>query len=197
MKIRLFLLILLVCRLTYGSSLDSTAFYVDSAVLETEKGNVSITFFEKEAPNHVNNFKKLVESGFYNGKIFHRVIENFVIQTGKTEKKDLELIDPEINKIHFRGAIGAARQDDKVNPKMKSDPTEFYIALRPKPELDGKYTIFGRVAKGMDVVEGISKMKTNDNDLPNEPVKIIKVYLDRFFDSEKYEYYSNQQGKIR
>ena len=133
----------------------------------------------------------------YNGKIFHRVIEDFVIQTGKIEKKDLELIAPEINKIHFRGAIGAARQDDKVNPEMKSDPTEFYITLRPKPELDGKYTIFGRVAKGMSIVEGISKMKTNDNDLPDEPVKIIKVYLDRFFDSEKYVYYSNQEGKIR
>ena len=188
MKIRLFFLILLVCRLTYGSSLDSTAFYVNSAILETEKGDVIITFFEKEAPNHVENFKKLVESEFYNGKIFHRVIEDFVIQTGKTEKKDLELIASEINKIHFRGAIGAARQDDKVNPEMKSDPTEFYITFRPKPELDGKYTIFGRVAKGMDVVEDISKVQTNDKDLPDEPVKIIKVYLDSFFDSEKYEY---------
>ncbi|MDA3838229.1 MAG: peptidylprolyl isomerase [Candidatus Delongbacteria bacterium] len=188
MKIRLFLLILLLCRLIYGSSLDSTAFYVDSAVLETEKGNIMITFFEKEAPNHVINFKKLIESGFYNGKIFHRVIEDFVIQTGKTEKKDLELIDPEINKIHFRGAVGAGRKDDKVNPDMKSDPTEFYITLRPKPELDGKYTIFGRVAEGMDVVEEISKMHTNDKDFPDEPVKIIKVYLKKYFDKERYEY---------
>ncbi|MDA3885861.1 MAG: peptidylprolyl isomerase [Candidatus Delongbacteria bacterium] len=190
MKIRLFLLILLLCRLIYGSSLDSTGFYVNSAVIETNKGSIIITFFEKEAPNHVNNFKKLVESGFYNGKIFHRVIEDFVIQTGKSDKKDLELIDAEINKIHFRGAIGAARKDDKINPEMKSDPTEFYITLRPKPELDGKYTIFGRVAEGMDLVEAISKLKTNDNDFPDEPVKIIKVYLDRYFDREKYEYYN-------
>ena len=189
MKIRLFILILLLCRLTFGSSLDSTAFYVDSAVLETEKGDIVITFFEKEAPNHVDNFKKLVESGFYNHKIFHRVIEDFIIQTGKIKMSDLDLLDPEINKIHFRGAIGAARQDDRVNPEMKSDPTEFYICLRPKPKLDGKYTIFGRIAKGMDVVEDISKMKINDKDIPDEPVKIIKVYLDRFFDNEKYEYY--------
>ena len=188
MKIRLFLLILLLCRLTYGSSLDSTAFYVDSAVLETEKGNITITFFEKEALNHIDNFKKLVESGFYNGKIFHRVIKNFVIQAGKTEKKDLELLDPEINKIHFRGAVGAARKDNNVNPEMKSDPTEFYISLRPKHELDGKYTIFGRVVKGMDIVDEISKMKTNDNNFPNEPVKILKVYIKKYFDEEKYEY---------
>ena len=57
-------LILLLCSIIYSSSLDSTAFYVDSAVLETEKGEVIITFFEKEAPNHVENFKKLVGSGF-------------------------------------------------------------------------------------------------------------------------------------
>ena len=188
MKIRLFLLILLLCRLTYGSSLDSTAFYVDSAILKTEKGNITITFFEKEASNHVDNFKKLVESGFYNGKIFYRVIKDFVIQTGKTEKKDLELLDPEINKIHFRGAVGAARKDNNVNPEMKSDPTEFYISLRPKHELDGKYTIFGRVVKGMDIVDQISKMKTNDNNFPNEPVKILKVYIKKYFDEEKYEY---------
>jgi len=174
--------------LTYGSSLDSTAFYVDSAILKTEKGNITITFFEKEASNHVDNFKKLVESGFYNGKIFYRVIKDFVIQTGKTEKKDLELLDPEINKIHFRGAVGAARKDNNVNPEMKSDPTEFYISLRPKHELDGKYTIFGRVVKGMDIVDQISKMKTNDNNFPNEPVKILKVYIKKYFDEEKYEY---------
>lgn len=195
MKIRLFLLILLLCKLTFGSSVDSTAFYVDSAIIETEKGNIVITFFEKEAPNHVKNFKALVGSGFYNGKIFHRIIEDFVIQTGKTENKKLELIDAEINKIHFRGAIGAARKDDKINPKMKSDPTEFYITIRPKPDLDGKYTIFGRVSKGMDVVEKISKVKTNDNDSPYEPVKILKVYLDRSFDGEKYEYYKRTQKK--
>ena len=195
MKTRLFFLILLLCRLIYGNSLDSTAFYVDSAVLETEKGSITITFFEKEAPNHVNNFKKLVQLGFYERKIFHRVIEDFIIQTGKIKMSDLDLLEPEINKIHFRGAIGAARKDDKVNPDMKSDPTEFYITLRSKPELDGKYTIFGRVAKGMEIVEEISKMRTNDKDIPDEPVKIIKVYLDRFFDSERYEYCKRTQER--
>ncbi|MBN2790272.1 MAG: peptidylprolyl isomerase [Candidatus Delongbacteria bacterium] len=191
MKIRLFLLILLLCRLIYGNSTDSTAYYVDSAVLETEKGNITITFFDKDAPDHVQNFKNLVNEGFYNGKLFHRIVKDFVIQTGRADKNDTELLNPEINKIHFRGAVGAARKDDKVNPEMKSDPTEFYISLRPKPELDGKYTIFGRVAEGMVVVEEISKMKTNDEDFPVEPVKIAKAYLKKYFDKEKYEYFKN------
>ena len=185
--------ILLFYSIIYSSSLDSTAFYIDSAVLETEKGDIIITFFEKEAPNHIKNFRRLVGSGFYNGKIFHRAIEDFVIQTGKTEKKDLELLEPEINKIHFRGAVGAARQDDKVNPEMKSDATEFYISLRPKPELDGKYTISGRVAEGMDVVDEISKVPTNVKDLPMEPVKMNKVYIKKYFDKERYEYYNNNK----
>ena len=195
MKIKLFLIILLLCKLSFGSSIDSTAFNVDSAVLETEKGNITITFFDKEAPNHVGNFKSLVKSGFYDGKIFHRVIEDFIIQTGKAEKEDLELLNHEISKIHFRGAVGAARKDDKVNPEMKSDPTEFYICVKPKPELDGKYTIFGRIANGMDVIDEISKVTTNDKDIPTEPVKIIKVYIKKYFDKERFEYYSNQQGK--
>ena len=189
MKIKVFLLILLLCGSAFGSSLDSTSFYVDSAVLDTEKGNIIITFFEKEAPDHVNNFKKLVKSGFYDRKIFHRVIEDFIIQTGKIKSSDLDLLEPEISKIHFRGAVGAARKDDEVNPEMRSDPTEFYIALRPKSELDGKYTIFGRVAEGMRVVEEISKMQTNDKDVPNEQIKIEKVYMRKYFDKEKYEQY--------
>ncbi len=192
MKLRVLVIILALCGFLFASSLDSTAFYVDSAVLETEKGDIVITFFDKESPKHVKSFKTLVKSGFYDGKIFHRVVEDFIIQTGKAEKRDIELIEPEIKKIHFRGAVGAARKDDKVNPEMKSDPTEFYICVKSKSELDGKYTIFGRVAKGMDIVDEISKVSTNDKDFPSEPVIIKKVYMKKYFDKERFEYYSNQ-----
>lgn len=188
---KLFTTILLVSVFTLFCQQDSTFFKTEAAVLETEKGNITITFFDVDAPIHVANFKEKCRSGFYNEQTFNRVIENFVIQTGRTDNI-LELIDPEIKKIHFRGAVGAARKDDSVNPERRSDPTEFYITIRPKPELDGKYTIFGRVAEGMDVVEKISKVKTGKNDTPLEQVKINKVYIIKYFDKERYEWEKRQ-----
>ena len=197
MEIKWIILIFVFCSLSHASSPDSTAFYVDSAVFETEKGSIIITFFENDAPIHAKNLKKLVATGFYNGKIFHRVIKNFIIQTGRTDRKDMKLLSPEIKKIHFRGAVGMARKDDKVNPELRSDPTEFYISLKPKPELDGKYTVFGRVAEGMKIVDEISMMPTDENDKPMHPVKIIRAYINRYFDVEKYNYYKNHNGKKR
>ena len=71
---------------------------------------------------------------------------------------------------------------------MRSSGSQFYICVRSQPKLDGKYTVFGRVVEGMEVVDKISKMARNENDVPNLPPVIRKTYLENYFDKEKYEW---------
>ncbi|MBN2857761.1 MAG: peptidylprolyl isomerase [Candidatus Delongbacteria bacterium] len=173
---------------------EKQKYYTDSAVFETDSGTIVFTFFEKEAPSHVDNFKKLVRSGYYDGKIFHRVIKDFVIQAGRDSSTAYSSIDPEIEKIHFRGALAAARMGDDINPARRSDGYEFYISLKPLPDLDGKYTVFGRTAEGFETVRRISEAQTDGTDRPVSEIYIKKAYLDTFFDKEKYEYYTKTSG---
>jgi cyclophilin family peptidyl-prolyl cis-trans isomerase len=175
-------------------SCEKQKFYVESAVFETDSGKIIFTFFEKEAPDHVENFKKLVGSGYYDGKIFHRVIQDFVIQAGRDSTTSYSSIDPEIEKIHFKGALSAARMGDDINPARRSDGYEFYISLKPLPDLDGKYTVFGRTAEGFETVRKISESQTDETDRPVRDIYVKKAYLDTFFDSEKYEYYTKNSG---
>jgi len=168
---------------------DSLKFYTDSAVLVTDSGSIRFTFFENEAPNHVKNFKNLVSSGFYNGKTFHRAVKDFVIQAGRDSSTSYSSIDQEISKMHFKGALAAARQNDDINPARRSDGYEFYICLKPLPDLDGKYTVFGRTAEGFDTVLKIASAERDKSDRPLKDIYITKAYLETFFDSEKFEYY--------
>jgi len=184
-----FTFIFLTVVLAKSIDCDSLNFYTDSAVLVTDSGNIRLTFFENEAPNHVRNFKKLVSSGFYNGKVFHRVIQDFVIQAGRDSSTSYSSIDPEIGKIHFKGAVAAARQNDDINPARRSDGYEFYICLKPLPDLDGKYTVFGRTAEGFDTVLKIASAERDKSDRPLKDIYIKKAYPETFFDSEKFEYY--------
>jgi len=175
------------------------------AVLETSLGTIKIAFFEKEAPKHVANFKKLIKEKFYQGIKYHRVIPDFIIQAGdpNTKKSDVSLygsgnygpeIEPEISKIHFRGAVGAARTADDINPGKKSSGSQFYICLRPQPQLDDQYTVFGIVVEGMETVRKISVLSRNEKDLPDKPPVIKKTYLESYFDREKYEYFRRQKN---
>jgi len=107
------------------------------------------------------------------------------------------MIDPEISKIHFKGALAAARTGDEVNPKMKSDKYEFYVCLKPLPDLDGKYTVFGRTVEGFDIVKKISLAKRDSLDKPVKDILINKTYLEKYFDSEKYQYYKNKAEQNR
>jgi len=132
------------------------------AVIETNKGRIVFSFYTDKAPNTVQNFIKLANSGFYNGIKWHRVEPGFVIQGGDPLSKDDDpnndgqggpgyTIKAEFNDLHHaEGTVAMARSDDP-----DSAGSQFYICLGTLPDLDGKYTIFGRVTEGMDVVKSI------------------------------------------
>ena len=153
------------------------------AELHTSLGEIDLQFFPDIAPNHVRNFIDLSEKGFYNGSKFHRVIEGFVIQggdpntisgprsswgTGGSGKN----VPAEFNSIHHaRGILSMARSSDP-----NSASSQFFICVADVPSLDNKYTVFGKVTKGMDVVDKVvAASKGQEN--PAEPVKLEKVVV--------------------
>ncbi|MBU4486378.1 MAG: peptidylprolyl isomerase [Candidatus Delongbacteria bacterium] len=187
-------LILFIQIITFSecSKCDSLEFYISTAVFETDSGNIRFAFFEDVAPNHVKNFKENVSSGYYNGKTFNRIVPDFVIQGGKGSKTVEPFLNPEIGKIHFKGALASARTADEINPEMKSDKYEFYICLKSQPDLDGKYTVFGRTVEGFDSVKKISLSEKDSTYKPVKDIFIHQAYFETYFDSEKYWYYKNK-----
>jgi len=149
------------------------------AVLETSKGIIKFELYEDKAPITTANFIKLAESDFYNGLIFHRVIDNFVIQTGDPLGNGTggsgETINLEVSKglTHNDGAVGMARSS---NPNSAS--SQFYICDGPQhASLDGKYAVFGQVIQGMDIVRAIAAVRTGANDKPLQDVVMTKVTI--------------------
>lgn len=194
----------------------------------TSKGKITIELFN-ETPLHRDNFIKLVEQGFYNNLLFHRVIQDFMIQGGDPDSKDApegktlgeggpgydipaEFRFPQL--FHKRGALAAAREGDEVNPAKNSSGSQFYIVwgrtydkdeldkiissvtqrsngtitfpeeikkyymrYGGTPHLDGNYSVFGQVTKGLDVVNAIQQVDTDCNDRPVEDVKILNVTI--------------------
>ena len=137
----------------------------NGAVITLQKGGeIRIEFFPADAPKTVENFVKLAGQGFYDGQFFHRVEPGFVVQAGDPQSKTLApgdrkvgtggpgySIKAEFNKQkHERGVIAMARSQDP-----DSAGSQFYITLAAAPFLDGKYTVFGKVVSGMNVVDGI------------------------------------------
>lgn len=126
--------------------------------IETDKGNIEIEFFDKDAPNTVANFEKLANSGFYNGLNFHRIIPGFVAQGGCPAGNGTGgpgyTIDCEINpNKHERGSLSMAHRGPNTGG------SQFFIVYEPQPHLDGVHTVFGKVVNGMDVVD---KLTPND-----------------------------------
>lgn len=137
------------------------------AVLETTKGVIKFKFFTADAPATCENFIKLAVSNFYNGLTFHRVEPNFVIQGGDPAGNGTGgpgyNIKAEFNKnLHLDGTVAMARSNDP-----DSAGSQFYICLAAVPFLDGKYTVFGQVTEGLDVVH---KIAIGD--------KMTKVYIE-------------------
>jgi peptidylprolyl isomerase len=144
--------------------------------LETNKGNIVIKLY-KEMPITSGNFEKLVRAGFYNGVIFHRIIDGFMIQGGDPTGTGMggpgykirdEFTDTDLDK-NIRGTISMA------NAGPNTGGSQFFINLANNNFLDGKHPVFGKVVEGMDVVEKIGKSKTNAQDRPLEEVRIIKA----------------------
>ncbi|MFH1227725.1 MAG: peptidylprolyl isomerase [Planctomycetota bacterium] len=151
-----------------------------TATLETNKGNIVLRFFPEEAPNHVVNFIKLAQAGFYNNLIFHRVIKDFMIQGGCPKKNGQGSpgynIKSEFNEHkHLKGTLSMARRGDSND----SGGCQFFICLEARPDLDNKYTVFGEVVEGMDVVEAIGSTATSGppTDKPVEDMVIKTVSI--------------------
>jgi peptidyl-prolyl cis-trans isomerase B (cyclophilin B) len=144
--------------------------------METNYGNIELELFWKETPKTAENFLKLVNSGFYDGLTFHRIVPNFVIQGGDpagngTGGPGYSIPFEKASTKHLRGSLGMARSQDP-----NSAGSQFYICLRDLPNLDNNYVVFGKVIKGMDVVDKIAAVKTGPGDVPIEKVVMTKVY---------------------
>lgn len=125
------------------------------AVIETNKGTIRFKFFTEDASKTVENFVKLAQKKFYDGLLFHRVVPGFVIQGGDPNGDGSGgpgyMIKAEFNsKPHLAGTVAMARASDP-----DSAGSQFYICLDRQPFLDGKYTVFGQVEEGMEVVQKI------------------------------------------
>ena len=141
------------------------------------------------APKHVANFKKLIASGYYDGLAVHRAIRGYLIQTGDPLSKDDGnktnwgtggpdyKIASEAKGKHVKGSVAAARLGDALNPDKSSSGSQFYVMLRPAKTLDGDYTVFGEITRGLDVVEKISAQTVDTNDMPVKRVEIKSVRL--------------------
>jgi peptidyl-prolyl cis-trans isomerase B (cyclophilin B) len=156
------------------------------AVIQTRLGAIHLRFFPDAAPNHVDNFISLARDGFYNGTIFHRVIPGFVIQGGDPNSKSPDRsmhgsggpgyrVKAEFSTLlHKRGILSMARSSHP-----DSAGSQFFICLADAPSLDGKYTVFGEVTKGMDVVDKIAALPRDSRDNPRERVEMqVKINSD-------------------
>lgn len=161
--------------------------------MSTNKGDIVVRLYD-ETPIHRDNFKKLAKTQALDGTLFHRVIKGFMIQGGDPSSKgaapgvllgedqvgeDLpaEIRYPEI--FHKRGSLAAAREGDDVNPERKSSGSQFYIVWGKSSHLNGKYTVFGEVETGLDVVEEIQNVATDENDRPIEDVVLIEMKIQK------------------
>jgi len=149
----------------------------DTLVLDTTKGKVVIEMRPDLAPNHVARIKELVRQKFYDDIVFHRVIEDFMAQTGCPEGTGTggsgQKLKAEFSKEkHVRGTVSMARASDP-----NSADSQFYIMFAPAPSLDGKYTIWGMVVSGMDNVDKIKKGDPARNGTVTNPHKIIKMQV--------------------
>lgn len=221
MKRITFLLSLLLC-LTLSAKKDKQT----RVELFTSKGTIVLKLYN-ETPIHRDNFIKLVKEGYFNDLLFHRVIEDFMIQGGDPDSRDAapgkllgegdpgytlpaEIRFPQI--YHKRGVLAAAREGDQTNPERRSSGSQFYIVwgktfnreeiekiaahverttgyIMPEdlktyymhyggtPHLDGAYTVFGEVVKGIEVVNAIQQVATDRNDRPIEDIKILSAKI--------------------
>ena len=162
------------------------------AIIKTKFGDIHIKLYPDVAPKHVENFIKLAKSGFYDGTIFHRVIPGFMIQGGdpntknslrkdtygqggpKDEKGNPIMLKAEFSDIpHKRGIVSMARANEP-----DSAGSQFFIVVESSPFLDGKYTVFGEVTKGLGVADKIVSLPKNDHDLPNERIEMTVTIIE-------------------
>ena len=192
-------ILLNVTNLSYAQTDDKLV------ILHTRSGEIVIEFFPNFAPNHVDNFLNLTESGFYDGTVFHRIIKDFMIQGGDPKTKPGGyisvsewgtgdpgyMIDAEFNRIkHSRGIVSMARSSDP-----NSAGSQFFIVHKDSNFLDGKYTIFGRLAtqESFETLDKIISLETTPNDIPLQwgEAEILKTEI---VDRSEVPNLLNQEG---
>jgi len=146
-------------------------------IMELKYGTVKIEMYEDVAPNHVKRIKELVNSGFYDGIKFHRVIAGFMAQTGDPKGDGTggsgQNLDAEFSKVrHERGILSMARAQN-----INSADSQFFIMLDDAPHLDGQYTVWGKVTSGMEYIDEIQKGDAYMNGTVGNPDKIISLKL--------------------
>jgi cyclophilin family peptidyl-prolyl cis-trans isomerase len=158
----------------------------------TSHGTMKVKLYS-QTPKHRDNFAKLVSENYYDSIRFHRVINGFMIQTGDPFSRDTALInkwgtggpDPDYtvpaefasDYHHKKGALAAARKGDLANPRKASSGSQFYIVHDPEncAHLDGQYSIFGEVISGLDIIDKIATLATDNYDRPYEDVIINTI----------------------
>jgi cyclophilin family peptidyl-prolyl cis-trans isomerase len=208
--------------ITLNTMMTSVTYAQAIVVFQTTAGDIKIKLYD-ETIKHKENFIKLVKDGYYDGVLFHRVIPQFMIQTGDPNSKSAQpgqslgnggpgyTIPAEFypQYFHKKGALAAARLGDQVNPQKESSGSQFYIVQGQlynnsqldalvsagkhlpfttaqrlaytttggTPHLDNAYTVFGEVIDGLDIVEKISAVPTDQRNRPISDIKIIKASL--------------------
>src|SRR5256714_7139568 len=150
---------------------------MSAATLHTSHGPIEVELFDGEAPKTVDNFRKLAEDGFYDGVIFHRIIPDFMVQggdpTGTGTGGPGYTFEDEFNDHPVaRGALAMANAGPDTNGSQF-----FIVTAAACPWLDGKHTVFGQVASGMDVVDAISELPRDARDKPHEDVVMERVEI--------------------
>lgn len=164
----------------WAESEKAAAAKAPRAILKTKFGEMEIVFFPDLAPKHVESFVKLAKSGFFNGTIFHRVIPGFMIQGGDPLTKDPSnrsrygtggpgyTLPAEFSRVpHEKGILSAARTADP-----NSAGSQFFIMVDKAPHLDGQYTIFGEVVKGVEIADTIVNQPRDLRDNPLERIEM-------------------------
>jgi peptidyl-prolyl cis-trans isomerase B (cyclophilin B) len=169
--------------------LESTDHATIEAALVTDKGTMVVTFFSELAPQHVASFLKLAQDGFYNGISFHRIVRNFMIQTGCPNSKEGATGQPgtggpgynlpaEFSDIHHeRGILSMARSQDP-----NSAGSQFFVVHGEAAFLDRSYTVFGKIEAGLDVLDAIASIECDfgpggEKSSPQERVEIRSIEL--------------------
>lgn len=150
------------------------------ATVETNRGTFRLELFEDRAPRTAGNFVELAESGFYDGVIFHRVIEGFMIQGGDPEGRGTGGPGYTIpDEFHPELRHDAAGVVSMANAGPNTGGSQFFITLAATPWLDDRHAVFGRVVDGLDVVESIGSTRTGRGDRPVDEVRMESVRIDR------------------
>ena len=183
-KLFLFFFLIIFCIINVNAA-------ENKMILKIEYGDVEIELFQDIAPNHVERIKTLVKNKKYDGVVFHRVIDGFMVQTGdvkfgnsNSENYDLRLVGTggsdlpdlkaEFNDIpHERGTLSMARSQDP-----DSGNSQFFICLEASPHLDRQYTAFGKVTKGMEFIDKIKK-SDGPNGSVSDPDKILSISFNK------------------